>query len=175
MRLTTFSDYSLRVLMYLGVHGERLATVGEIALAYGISENHLVKVVHHLAQHGYIKTTRGKGGGMRLARPPEKINVGEVVRGTEEDLVLVECFDRATSDCRIEPACVLKGVLRRAIDAFFATLERCTLADLLVTRPKLARILVLSDARLRRARTHPGVSGQRGPQPNKRGMRGRQP
>ena len=151
MRLTTFSDYSLRVLMYLGVHGERLATVGEIALAYGISENHLVKVVHHLAQHRYIETTRGKGGGMRLARPPAKINVGEVVRGTEENLTLVECFDKATSHCRIEPACVLKGVLGRAVDAFFATLERYTLADLLVTKPRLTKMLVLSDApRLRR-------------------------
>lgn len=150
MRLTTFSDYSLRVLMYLGVHGERLATVGEIALAYGISENHLVKVVHHLAQHRYIETTRGKGGGMRLARPPEKINVGEVVRGTEENLTFVECFDKATSTCVIEPACVLKGILSRAVDAFFVALERYTLADLLVTKPKLIKMLVLSDARLRR-------------------------
>jgi Rrf2 family transcriptional regulator, nitric oxide-sensitive transcriptional repressor len=149
MRLTTFSDYSLRVLMYLGVHGERLATIGEIATAYGVSENHLMKVVHHLAQHGYIETTRGKGGGMRLARPPDKINVGEVVRGTEENLVLVECFDRA-SDCRIEPACVLKGVLGRAVAAFFAALDRYTLADLLVTKPRLARMLILSDARPRR-------------------------
>jgi Rrf2 family transcriptional regulator, nitric oxide-sensitive transcriptional repressor len=150
MRLTTFSDYSLRVLMYLGVHDERLATVGEIAKAYAVSENHLVKVVHHLAQHGYIETTRGKGGGMRLARPPEKINVGEVMRGTEENLKFVECFDRATSDCRIEPACVLKGVLGRAVDAFFAALERYTLADLLVTKPKLAKMLVRTDKRLRR-------------------------
>lgn len=150
MRLTTFSDYSLRVLMYLGVHGERLATVADIALAYGISENHLVKVVHHLARHGYIETTRGKGGGMRLARPPEKINVGEIVRGTEANVTLVECFDKATSDCRIEPACALKGILSRAVDAFFATLDRYTLADLLVTKPKLTKLLALSDARLRR-------------------------
>jgi Rrf2 family nitric oxide-sensitive transcriptional repressor len=150
MRLTTFSDYSLRVLMYLGVHGERLATIGEIARAYGVSENHMMKVVHHLAQHGYIETIRGKGGGMRLARPPEKINVGEVIRGTEENLALVECFDKASSDCRIEPACVLKGVLRRAVDAFFVALEPYTLADLLVTKPKLTKLLVLSDARVRR-------------------------
>jgi Rrf2 family transcriptional regulator, nitric oxide-sensitive transcriptional repressor len=152
MRLTTFSDYSLRALMYLGVHGERLATVGEIALAYGISQNHLVKVVHHLAQHGYIETTRGKGGGMRLAQPPEKINVGEIVRRTE-NLALVECFDRATSECRIEPACVLKGVLGRAVAAFFATLDDYTLADLLVTKPKLTKLLVPSDPKLRRRST----------------------
>ena len=160
MRLTTFSDYSLRVLMYLGVHGERLATIGEVARAYGVSENHLVKVVHHLAQHGYVETTRGKGGGMRLAQPPEKINVGEVVRGTEGNVTLVECFDRATSDCRIEPACVLKGMLSRAVDAFFAALERYTLADLLVTKPRLTKLLVVSDARLRRGRTRTGGSRQ---------------
>jgi Rrf2 family nitric oxide-sensitive transcriptional repressor len=150
MRLTTFSDYSLRVLMYLGVHAERLTTIAEIGRAYGISQNHLMKVVHHLAQCGYIETARGKAGGMRLARSPEKINVGEVVRGTEENLTLVECFDNATSDCRIDSACALKGILSRAVDAFFAVLERYTLADLLVTKPKLATILVLSDARLRR-------------------------
>jgi Rrf2 family nitric oxide-sensitive transcriptional repressor len=153
MRLTTFSDYSLRVLMYLGAHVDRISTVGEIALAYGISENHLVKVVHHLAQHGYIETTRGKGGGMRLARPPEKINICEVMRGTEEIRKLVECFDAPASGCRIEPACALKGILGRAVDAFFAALEPYTLADLLVNRPKLARILVPSASGLRRGRT----------------------
>jgi Rrf2 family nitric oxide-sensitive transcriptional repressor len=150
MRLTTFSDYSLRVLMYLGVHSERLATIGDIAEAYDISENHVMKVVHHLAQQGYIETSRGKGGGMRLARRPEKINIGEVVLGTEENLKLVECFDKSTSNCHIAPACMLKGILRRAMDEFFAVLDRHTLADLLVSRPKLARILVLSTAGLRR-------------------------
>ena len=151
MRLTTFSDYSLRVLMYLGVHGDGRATIGEIAAAYRVSENHLMKVVHHLARHGYIETTRGKGGGMRLARPPQKINVGEVVRGTEDSLTLVECFDQASSDCRIEPACVLKGILGRALNAFFTVLDRHTLADLLAPKGKLAGMLVPSDARLRRA------------------------
>lgn len=151
MRLTTFSDYSLRVLMYLGVHDARLSTVSEIAKAYGVSENHLVKVVHYLAQRGYVETTRGKGGGMRLARPPQAINLGEVLRATEDSLTLVECFDTATSECRIEPACALKGMLARAADAFFAELDRHTLADLLVMRPKLARILALPAARLRRA------------------------
>jgi len=158
MRLTTFSDYSLRVLMYLGVHGERLATIGEIARAYGVSENHLVKVVHHLARRGYVETTRGKGGGMRLARPPRNINVGEVLRETEESLALVECFDRARSHCRIESACALKGVLARGLAAFFAALDDCTLADLLVTRPRLVRMLVLSDARPGRGLARPGHS-----------------
>jgi Rrf2 family transcriptional regulator, nitric oxide-sensitive transcriptional repressor len=152
MRLTTFSDYSLRVLMYLGVHGERSATIGEIAKAYGVSENHLTKVVHHLAQQGYIETVRGKGGGMRLARPPEQIDLGDVLRATEENLALVECFHKATSDCRIDAACVLKGILGRAVHEFFAVLDRHTLADLLVTRPKLSGILVLSDTRPQRGR-----------------------
>jgi Rrf2 family nitric oxide-sensitive transcriptional repressor len=142
MRLTAFSDYSLRVLVYLGIHGERLATAGEIARAYGISENHLVKVVHHLARRGYIETVRGKGGGMRLARPPAQINVAEVVRGTEDNVALVECFDRTTSDCRIERACALKGILNRAVEAFFDELGRYSLADLLVTRPRLVKVLM---------------------------------
>lgn len=149
MRLTTFSDYSLRVLMYLGVHEGRLATVGEIAAAYRVSDHHLVKVVHRLAQLGYVETLRGKGGGMRLARPPHKIGLGEVLRGTEDDLALVECFDEQASECRIEPACLLKGILGRAMDAFFAVLDRHTLADLLGTRSKLAKILVLPEVRPR--------------------------
>ena len=151
MRLTAFSDYSLRVLMYLGAHDDRLATVGEVAAAYAVSDNHLVKVVHYLSQQGYIETTRGKGGGMRLAQSPERINIGRLLRRTEDNLALVECFDKATSECRIEPACVLKGILARALDAFFAELDRHTLADLLSTRSRLARILVLPQARTRRA------------------------
>jgi len=147
MRLTTFSDYSLRVLMYLGVHTGRLATIGQIAAAYHVSENHLMKVVHRLARHGYIETLRGKGGGMRLGRPPEQINLGEVVRRMEENLTLVECFDMTSSACRIEPACVLKGILARAMDAFFAVLDRHSLADLLATEPELTRVLVLPDLR----------------------------
>ena len=142
MRLTTFSDYALRVLVYLGVRDGELATVAGIAAAYGISANHLVKVVHHLGRHGYVETLRGKGGGMRLARAPERINLGELVRGAEEKR-LVECFDPASSTCRIESACVLRGVLGEALEAFFAVLDRHTLADLLRPGRKLARVLVL--------------------------------
>ena len=143
MRLTTFSDYALRVLMYLGAKGDGLATIGDIAAAYGISANHLMKVVHRLAQDGYVETVRGKGGGMRLARPPEAIGLGALVRGTEEQRI-AECFDRASPGCRVEGACVLRGVLADALEAFFAVLDRHTLADLLGPRRKLAKLLVIA-------------------------------
>ena len=147
MKLTAFTDYSLRVLIYLGVHDDEIATVGQIAQAYGISSNHLMKVVHHLAQGGYIETARGKGGGMRLGLAPEKINIGELVRGTEDNRKLVECFDRDQSDCRIESACVLRGVLGKALDAFYSSLDAYTLADLIAPKPRLANMLVFSHKR----------------------------
>lgn len=150
MRLTTFSDYTLRVLIYLGAHDEELATIGQIAEAYGISANHLMKVVHYLAQSGYIETTRGKGGGMRLGLPPEQINVGELLRGTEDNRTLVECFDRENSDCRIEAACVLRGVLGKALDAFFQSLDAYTLADLIAPKARLANMLVYTQKRASR-------------------------
>jgi Rrf2 family nitric oxide-sensitive transcriptional repressor len=141
MRLTIFSDYSLRVLIYLGTVQGRLATIDQIATAYGISGNHLMKVVHHLAQRDYIETVRGKGGGMRLARPAESINIGQVVRATEDNFALVECFDNRGPGCRIERVCVLQGALAEALDAFFAVLDRHTLADLLAPARPLVRIL----------------------------------
>ncbi len=142
MRLTSFTDYTLRVLIYLGTHQqeERLATISDIAHAYGISENHLMKVVHHLSRQGHVETVRGKGGGMRLARAPDKINIGDVVRGAEEDLALVQCFQQGDPPCPIESACALIGLLERALGAFFEVLDRCTLADLLKPRSQLLGI-----------------------------------
>ena len=142
MQLTTYSDYSLRVLIYLAVHRMKLATIEEIADAYSISRTHLMKVVHQLGLAGYLETVRGRGGGLRLAREPEQISVGDVVRHTEEKMVLVECFDPEESHCRIEPACGLRMVLREALDSFFQTLDRYTLADLIgPRRNRLARLL----------------------------------
>lgn len=142
MRLTTFTDYTLRVLIFLGTHNDaqRLTTIGEIASAYGISENHLVKIVHHLSKLGYVETTRGKGGGMRLARAPESIKIGEVVRATEADLAVVECFQPGYANCPIMSACSLRSVIGNALDAFLDVLDRHTLADLLQPRAKLTRI-----------------------------------
>ncbi|MGH8672331.1 MAG: RrF2 family transcriptional regulator [Burkholderiales bacterium] len=141
MRLTKYSDYSLRVLIYLGVHPGRLATINEIAHAYGISRNHLMKVVHQLGAQGYISTTRGKNGGMKLAHPVDAINLGDVVRRTEEDFYLVECFNTETGHCPIQPACVLQSVLGDALSGFFAVLDRYTLADVLAHPQQLARLL----------------------------------
>src|SRR4051794_17507144 len=124
--------------MYVGlVPPGRLATIAGTAAAYGISESHLMAVVHRLASLGYLETVRGKGGGLRLARAPVAINLGRVVRDLETDMALVECF----GGCRIERACALRGVLGEALDAFLAVLDRHTLADLLAPRPALAALL----------------------------------
>ena len=134
MQLTRYSDYSLRLLIYLALRPQRRATIEEVAAAYGISRAHLMKVAHELGQAGFIDTLRGRGGGLQLRRPPESLSVGEVVRHTEGRMDLVECFDPTTSDCRIEPACALRGLLDEALEAFLAVLDRHTLADLIARR-----------------------------------------
>lgn len=140
MHLTRYTDYGLRVLIYLAAKSEG-ATVSEIAQSYGISRNHLVKVAHRLGQLGYIETTRGKSGGLRLVRAPSDINVGSVVRDMEPNFHLVECFNQPGNTCPITPVCKLKGVLFEAERAFMAALSAHTLADLTVNRDALMRLL----------------------------------
>jgi len=141
MQLTLYTDYSLRVLVYLGVKGGELSTISEIAEHYNISRNHLVKVVHNLANHGFIHTTRGKGGGMRLVGSPDQVNIGDVVRHTEVNFNIVECFDNSGDGCPITPVCALKGALHQATKSFMAVLDSYTLADVLGNSEQLSRAL----------------------------------
>ena len=143
MQFTHFTDYSLRTLIYLGAQQSMLATISEVAEKYGISQSHLTKVVHQLASRGYIQTTRGKGGGMRLARLPQLINIGDVVRDMEGNTDLVECFNEKNQSCPLLPACTLKSVLAEARKNFFDTLDRYTLADLLTNKSSLRKITEL--------------------------------
>jgi len=133
MRLTLFSDYALRVLLYTAAAGDRLVTIEETARAYGISKAHLMKVVNILTRTGYVKGKRGRSGGFMLARPPEEIRLGEVVRATEPDFALVECFG-AGNRCFITGSCRMANVLNEALSAFAATLDRYTLKDILLER-----------------------------------------
>ena len=130
----------MRVLLYLGARPEQICSIAEIARAYGVSQNHLMKVVQALSQRGYVDTIRGKGGGMRLRLPPERINVGRVVRDMESDLELVECFG-PDNRCVITPECMLKNVLGEALSAFTAVLDRYTLADIVGNPAPLRRLL----------------------------------
>ena len=131
MRLTRFSDYSLRVLMYAATQSERLITIEEVAKTYRISRTHLMKVCNQLTKAGFLRATRGRSGGLTLARPPSEIGIGAVLRLTEPDFELVECFGGG-KDCVIAPRCRLQGVLHEALAAFLATVDRYTLADLML-------------------------------------------
>lgn len=144
MRITRYTDYAFRVLTYLAVKpaGAR-ATIKEIAEAYAISENHLMKITHRLGQQGFVRTVRGRQGGLELAHAPAAINLGDVVRCCEDDLALVECFDPATNHCRIAPACALTGIAREALEAFLAVFDQYTLADLAVPKVGLLAALVI--------------------------------
>ncbi len=130
MRLTTMTDYALRLLIYLGSHPERLCTTAEVASAYEISEAHMTKITHQLGLGGWIHTVRGKGGGMRLAHAPADINLGALVRAVEPDFHLVECLGE-DSDCRLTQRCRLTKIFTGALAAFLSELDRHTLADLL--------------------------------------------
>lgn len=140
MRLTTMTDYAMRLLMHVAGHPDRLCTIGEIAEAHRISAAHLMKVTHQLGLAGWLHTVRGKGGGMRLALAPEAIRLGDVVRSVEPDFRLVECFERGTA-CRLDGRCLLAGVLDGALQDFLAHLDRYTLADILPPSSRSEAIL----------------------------------
>jgi Rrf2 family nitric oxide-sensitive transcriptional repressor len=131
MRLTNFSDYALRVLMYAAAQSDRLITIEETAELYGVSRAHLMKVANQLTRAGYLRAVRGRSGGLTLAKRPNRIKLGEVLRATEPDFALVECFT-ADNNCLISPRCRLRVALREALAAFTGTLDKYTLADLLL-------------------------------------------
>jgi len=131
MQLTSYTDYSLRALLYLGTHSDRLVTISEISEFHGISRNHMVKVVHNLGKNGFIQTVRGKSGGVRLAHKPEAIILADIVRLTEPHMNIQECFSRETNTCPLIDRCELTGVLYRARQGFMNVLEENTLADML--------------------------------------------
>jgi Rrf2 family transcriptional regulator, nitric oxide-sensitive transcriptional repressor len=141
MHLTQFTDYTLRVVMYLGCRPEKLVAVEEISRAYGISRHHLVKVVRTLSDLGLVEAQRGRGGGMKLARRPSQINVGWMIRRTEPHFDLVECFAPETNTCPIAPACGLKEALHRARQAFLSVLDEYSLDQFLTRRSELVKLL----------------------------------
>lgn len=147
MRLTAYTDYSLRTLIFLAMNREQLVTVQQIAEAHGIAKNHLTKVVHHLGTLGYIVTVRGRNGGLRLGRDPSEIVIGDVVRHMETDFYMASCFDQATSNCMYSAACSLKGELAKATAAFLEVLDAVTLEQ-----------MALKEDRKRGAKANPRAS-----------------
>lgn len=140
MQLSVYTDYALRLMMRLALSPDRLITIQAVAEDYGISRNHLMKIAVDLGRHGYVESVRGRSGGLRLARPPQEINLGEVVRKTEENLRIVECFDQGRDTCVISGVCRLRGVLAEATGAFLAVLDRRTLQDLMHEPHMLGRV-----------------------------------
>ena len=136
MKLTFYTDYSLRVLLYLAHENNRSVTITELAEFYDISRNHLVKVVHQLGLNGFIKTTRGRSGGIILGKKPNEISVGNVVRLSEPDIDLLDCFNQEKDHCKISRACKLKGILKKAQNNFLKELDDCLLSDLLIPEKK---------------------------------------
>ena len=141
MKLSAYSDYAVRVLMQTTLRSPQRVTVAEVALTFGISRHHLVKVVHDLGRAGYLVTQRGIGGGFTLGRAPEDIRLGDVVRLGEESETVIDCREEGNRACRLLPVCRLKGVLDEAAAAFFAVVDRYTLADLVKQRSKMRAVL----------------------------------
>lgn len=154
MHLTQWTDYTLRVLMYCAASQTRSqpVTISEIAESYGISRSHLTKIVQELSARGLLETTRGRGGGMRLSKPAQEINLGDVVRSTETDFTLVECFDPQQNQCRLSQHCRLKGVLGQALQSYFKVLDGVTLADLVAPTSGTSSLPIP-----RRSRLMPGL------------------
>ena len=138
MLVTRHTDYSLRLLMYAAIHDDRLVTIAEVAMAHGISRNHLMKIVQNLSKRGYIETVRGKGGGLRLARPAGDIGLGDLLRDTETSIEVVNC---AKPECPLSGFCILKRTLDEARDAFLSTLQRYTVADMVENQAELLGLL----------------------------------
>lgn len=146
MHLSSYTDYALRLLMYVAVRSDGLPTISEVAQAYGISKNHLMKVTHQLGIGGYLETVRGRNGGLRLGRPADQIRIGDVIRYTEQDMAIVECMGALDGDaagCRLSPGCTLRSALDEALQAFLAVLDDYTLADIVRQRRSLAALLDL--------------------------------
>ncbi|MCJ7840820.1 Rrf2 family transcriptional regulator [Lederbergia sp. NSJ-179] len=147
MRLTNYTDYALRVLIYLAAkEQDQLSTISEIAETYDISKNHLMKVIHELGKLGMITTLRGRGGGIKLALPAEKINIGALVRKTEDDFKLVPCFEEDNHSCAISPICGLKHALNRALIAYLQVLDEYTLADIVVQPERYRALLGMNES-----------------------------
>jgi Rrf2 family transcriptional regulator, nitric oxide-sensitive transcriptional repressor len=147
VHLTLHADYSLRVLLYLAARPERLVSTQEVSEAYGISKNHLVRVVQSLGKSGFVDVRPGRSGGITLARAPAEISLGKVFRATEPDFHLAECFNKEKNTCPIAPACGLKGVLYEAREAFLGVLDKYTLADLTKrSRPDLVTLFFPTSA-----------------------------
>ena len=164
MRLAEYTDYTLRVLMYCAARPQQLVTIGELADRHGVSKNHLMKIVNDLARQGLLETTRGRGGGLRLMKDAKQIRVGDVVRASETDFRLVECFDPETNQCTLSPSCRLKGLLDEALKAYFKTLDSMTLAELTEpAQPSAAPGAPLSRLAAPMTRRSAGHSGNNAP------------
>ena len=143
MRITNYTTYSLRTLMFAALHNDRLCKVQEVADAFGISKSHLVKCVHRLGQWGFLQCVRGRNGGFRLAMPATEIAIGAVVRRTEDTLYLVECFNKPTNSCPLISRCHLSKALQRATTAFFAELDSLSIADVTRNQKVLMNLLAI--------------------------------